>query len=511
MELLSRWLHPTILLPVLSIIFIIYVLSIRFRKGLRDIPGPFLASISPLPRLFSVAKGHNYATHIDYHRKYGSAARVGPNHVSFSDGDALSTVYNITSKFHKSGFYRAFDAKAPAGNIPTIFSIRDEMAHRALKRPVAGAYAMSTLVELEPLTDSCIKILEDKFERLQGQVIDLGTWVHWYAFDVITSITFSNRLGFMEKEEDVGGIIEAIEGRLMYNSVIGQTPLLHDFLLGNKVVEYIANFIPPIARLNKARYIVQFAAKQLERYQNKDSANLDYRDMLDRFKRFKDGAEVINDNELLSHAASNIFAGADTTAISLRSMFYYLCKNPRVYDKVVAEIDSMEAEGRLSEIITFAESNQMPYLQAAMKEAMRLHPAVGMLLERVVPEEGATIAGKYLPGGTIVGANPWVVARDPDVYGQDVDVFRPERWLEANPAQLKLMERNFLAFGAGARTCLGKNISLLEMSKLVPQVLRRFKVEIIGGEWELADYWFVKQTGVRCRVVERTKATTVGP
>jgi cytochrome P450 len=369
---------------------------------------------------------------------------------------------------------------------------------------------MSTLVELEPLTDSCIKILEEKFEKLQGQIIDLGTWVHWYAFDVITSITFSNRLGFMEREEDVGGIIEAIEGRLMYNSVIGQTPSLHNFLLGNKVVEYIANFIPPIARLNKARYIVQFAAKQLERYQNKDSSSLDYRDMLDRFKRFKDGAEVINDNELLSHAASNIFAGADTTAISLRSMFYYLCKNPRVYDKVVAEIDEMDQQGRLSEIITFAESNQMVYLQAAMKEAMRLHPAVGMLLERVVPEEGARIAGRYLPAGTVVGANPWVVARDPDVYGRDVDVFRPERWIEASSAQLKLMDRNFLAFGAGARTCLGKNISLLEMSKLVPQVLRRFRVEIVGGEWELNDYWFVKQTGVRCRVVERRRGVVVG-
>ena len=157
--------------------------------------------------------------------------------------------------------------------------------------------------------------------------------------------------------------------------------------------------------------------------------------------------------------------------------------------------------------IAFAESNQMPYLQACMKEAMRLHPAVGMLLERFVPEGGVTIAGKYLSAGTIVGANPWVVARDKGVYGDDTDIFRPERWLEADAVQLKLMERNYLAFGAGSRTCLGKNISLLEMNKLVPQILRNFEVELARPEreWQIADYWFVKQTGLICRVRRRVK------
>lgn len=59
------------------------------------------------------------------------------------------------------------------------------------------------------------------------------------------------------------------------------------------------------------------------------------------------------------------FAGSDTTAISLRSMFYYLCRNPSCYDKVVAEIDAMDEAGELSELITFAESNKMKYLQVS--------------------------------------------------------------------------------------------------------------------------------------------------
>jgi len=74
-----------------------------------------------------------------------------------------------------------------------------------------------------------------------------------------------------------------------------------------------------------------------------------------------------------------------------------------------------------------------------------MYPSCGQLLKRVVPAGGTTVGSVFLPAGTIVGIKPWVVAQDKDVYGADADVFRPERWSEASPAQLRLMERNFLA------------------------------------------------------------------
>ena len=187
-----------------------------------------------------------------------------------------------------------------------MFSVRDESQHKALKRPVSSAYSMSTLVELEPMTDDCIEILEKKLDGMQDTNIDLGEWLQWYAFDVITSITFSNRLGFMEQEKDVSGIINAIEGRLAYNSVVGEAPVLHRFLLGNSVIASLANLVPTLARLNSAQYIARFAAKQLDRYKSEDKSTDQLRDMLARFKRSRDGEEVMTDQELLSHAASNM-------------------------------------------------------------------------------------------------------------------------------------------------------------------------------------------------------------
>ena len=127
-------------------------------------------------------------------------------------------------------------------------------------------------------------------------------------------------------------------------------------------------------------------------------------------------------------------------------MFYYLVKTPRCYEILTAEIDEADARGELSTVVSFTESGRLKYLQACMKEAMRMHPAVGQLLERVVPEEGFQVSsGILLPRGTILGINPWVPSRDKVVYGPDVEHFRPERWLEADEDALKLMERNFLA------------------------------------------------------------------
>jgi hypothetical protein len=80
-------------------------------------------------------------------------------------------------------------------------------------------------------------------------------------------------------------------------------------------------------------------------------------------------------------------------------MFYFLLKNPSTYRSLEKEIDDADAQGLLSEKISFAESNKMPYLLAACKETMRLHPSVGLGLPRYVPGGGREICGRFFPEG----------------------------------------------------------------------------------------------------------------
>jgi len=226
--------------------------------------------------------------------------------------------------------------------------------------------------------------------------------------------------------------------------------------------------------------------------------------------------DFMTDQRVLTMAVSMAFAGSETTAISLAAVFYFLVKHPACYKKLLEEIDQAVLNGRVAKanngLITWTESQTLPYLDAVIKESFRLHPAAGLPLERITPPDGITIGKEHIPGGTIVGCSAWVIHRHeptfcpshaPEQY--PIDSFVPERWLDASPEQRKEMEGTMFQFGAGSRTCIGKNISLLEVYKLVPNFLTRFNVELEdpSKEWKLHNAWFVKQLDFNVKFSER--------
>jgi len=237
------------------------------------------------------------------------------------------------------------------------------------------------------------------------------------------------------------------------------------------------------------------------------NANLEGRDMLSRWAYVKSSDPLkMSTRDIVVHLSANVFAGSDTTAIALRAVVYFLCRNNQCMQKVVSEIDAADKAGKLSTIISYKESTtELPYFHAVLKESMRLHPSVGLLLERHVPSEGVEIDGHFLKGGTIVGINPWVTNRDDSVF-PDPDTFRPERWIVASPEQIKQMDAVWeLNFGGGARKCLGRHISWIEMAKVVPQLLRHYEVQLTSPEkeWKICNHWFVQQEGVVCNLTRR--------
>lgn len=105
----------------------------------------------------------------------------------------------------------------------------------------------------------------------------------------------------------------------------------------------------------------------------------------------------VDQESFFDSCGANIAAGSDTTAISLSSLLWHVYRDPGVLRKLRDEIDHKEATGQLSDPVTFEESLDMPYLQAVIREALRMHPAVGQLLARSVPETGLYLEGYYFP------------------------------------------------------------------------------------------------------------------
>lgn len=99
------------------------------------------------------------------------------------------------------------------------------------------------------------------------------------------------------------------------------------------------------------------------------------------------------------HVLPNVAAGAETTGISLSAAVYFLWKNPRTLTKLRQELDAKRSAGKFQDFVTVKDVAGCSYLQAVIKETLRLFPGNGLGLTRLVPKGGLTLAGRYFPEG----------------------------------------------------------------------------------------------------------------
>ncbi|KAL9619120.1 MAG: hypothetical protein Q9160_006209 [Pyrenula sp. 1 TL-2023] len=337
----------------------------------------------------------------------------------------------------------------------------------------------------------------------QGSVIDLAIWINMYTFDVLGELFYGKMFGFMKERKDIGNYMRAIHSLLPVFTIGGTLPsyLTKPFFLSTLI------FAPSVRGALGAVKHIEMASRAAvtEREQELKKENDNRRDMLRKMLDIShDRGESIgfNKEDVIVESHSSLFAGADTTAIAINSVIYHLARNPAAYEKLTAEVDAAVINGTLSIPTTYAEAAKLPYLTACINEGMRLHPSVGLTMPRVVPPCGATVSGFHLPEGCRIGINGAVVQYDREVFGADADVFSPDRWINGNAT---VMDRAMIQFGAGPRTCIGRNISLSEIYKLIPQLVRlfHFRLEDPNKEWKTRNYWFNKQSGINAYVEER--------
>jgi len=116
--------------------------------------------------------------------------------------------------------------------------------------------------------------------------------------------------------------------------------------------------------------------------------------------------KAFDEGSIYYHILSNVIAGAETTGIALSAVFYYLDRHRTVLAKLRAELDAFMAKREAKGFITMKESLELPYLQAVLKEALRMFPSAGLPLPRVVPKGGLTLAGQFFPEGVRASMPP---------------------------------------------------------------------------------------------------------
>lgn len=140
------------------------------------------------------------------------------------------------------------------------------------------------------------------------------------------------------------------------------------------------------------------AVEMKKNAKNPSNVTTTYEPFLFKLLRLESAGQVDHDG-VRDVTSSNIAAGSDTTGITLSAMLWYIYHNPNVLAAIRQEIDNFAAEGQLSNPVTWKESQTMPYLQAVIMETLRMHPAVGVPLPRIVPKGGLELSGVFFPEG----------------------------------------------------------------------------------------------------------------
>lgn len=311
-------------------------------------------------------------------------------------------------------------------------------------------------------------------------------------------LTLINSQGMVASESDVRGLISNWHRMFKLGGLVGTLPwLVHPIINAPVLRRY---FMPQKGQASGSGYIMSVHEQMFAPPSGKGSddtekvaitrpGNQSYHAPSLRANlsaaKMPDGS-YLSPEEIQHQCYLNTVAGQDTTASLLNSLLSYVCADSRIYSSLMGEIGQLEARGHFSAIARYDETSEadMPYFNACVHETLRLAPPTPIPLPRYAPRGGSWVCESQVPGGTEIAANPWVIGRSKEAFGEDAECFKPERWIATGEAgssragqdkqRVSRLKKFEFAWGFGDRRCVGRNIALFEANKFCVQVSPAF-------------------------------------
>ncbi|XP_031275840.1 cytochrome P450 86A8 [Pistacia vera] len=256
-------------------------------------------------------------------------------------------------------------------------------------------------------------------------------------------------------------------------------------------------------------------ARKLELLNQQKDGN-PHDDLLSRFMKKKESYS----DEFLKHVALNfILAGRDTSSVALSWFFWLVIQNPSIEEKILFELCGVLIETRgddtskwFEEPLGFEEVDRLIYLKAALSETLRLYPSVPEDSKHVISDD-VLPDGTFVPAGSSVTYSIYATGRMRSTWGDDCLEFRPERWLSSDGKKFVMHDSyKFVAFNAGPRICLGKDLAYLQMKSVAAAALLRHRLTVVAGhkvEQKMSLTLFMKY-GLKVNVHKRELEGIVG-
>ncbi len=252
--------------------------------------------------------------------------------------------------------------------------------------------------------------------------------------------------------------------------------LFHDLERGTDAIAFVDPYadIESFRRRDAARAeLVELIGDIMRRREAQGPAEGEDRDLVDVLMSIKDdeGNWQFSPDVVTGMFISMMFAGHHTTSTTASWLIIELLRNPDVMQKVVAEMDALAEAG--GGVITYQDLREVPWLEASIKETLRLHPPLILLLRMVM--QPLEVEGFHIEAGKLVGASPAVSNRLPEAFDES-DRFDPSRYIDPRQDDLD-NPWNWIPFGAGRHRCVGAAFALMQLKSIFCVLLRDWEIE----------------------------------
>ena len=476
-----------------------FIIEPIFLSPLSKIPNIHWSA--PLSRLWILNERRQaqetFAVHAA-HQRLGPIVRLAPNELSINSVDGgIRTVYS--GSYEKGDWYRNIFNNY---GVEPMFAMPEHGPHSQRKRMLSNVYAKSTLQSSPSMTAITRHMLEDRLMPRLRELSASNKPIEFYdifsaaTLDFVSAYVFGMKNGSNLLQDATMGakFFRDYKARQDYQFWPQDLPRFTGWMrwlgLGGWIVPCwvdeangdIEAMI--LACQDGAEKTVVQAEKEDFRGNPEDwpTVYAQLRHALCKEKKQQDQDKAVPQLtqhrrlEIASELLDHTLAGFDTSSITLTFLAYELSRpqHQSWQDQLRAEVSQADDTADAKSI------DALPILHAVLMETLRLHTAIPGNQPRITPPNASLAGVSALPSRVRVQAQAWSLHRNPDVFPAP-ETWRPQRWMDSSPEQLREMHRWFWAFGSGGRMCVGNNLAMLDMKAMIWAIWRAFRTVLADG------------------------------
>lgn len=443
---------------------------------LAHIPGPKLAAITHKWMAYHdlVHFGKLIFKIEELHKQYGPVVRIGPDELHIFDIDSYNEIFKSGTKFnvdvyiHQNPIFR--------GSLLGVPKVQDAKPRRDAYLPY---FSKQSVRKLEPLLQNITDRLFANLDRHMegGRTIDLTRAFRCFTLEVVAQYCFAARVDAVSTPNFRHPMIQAFLQLPKAHRPKQYFPKLYSLIeaVNSRIPYAWLKKMNPVAA--DAMNFIRNQNAHIDGLSKKDPSQNDQITVFDSVLRpsAKEKAQVrLSLRQIQSDAGLFLAAGMDTTAHALEMGIWGFLNRPKTLHALLSELK--RALPNRGEEVRMEQVENLAYLNAVIKESLRLAYGVPGRLLRIVPSGGHVAAGVPIPAETTVGHSAYLYHTDEDVFKMPYE-FSPERWLGSDVSG---MESHLLSFSRGSRNCVGMNLAYAELYIMFARFVMRYEVTNAG-------------------------------